>query len=92
VAVKLHRCGTRWIKGPHPCWQLEHALQEAGVDYEVVVEPWFPRGRRAELIEHTGQKLLPAIELEDGTWWRAESKEMIEAIRAGKLASSSPAP
>jgi hypothetical protein len=28
---------------------------------------------------------LPAIELDDGTWWREDSKDMAAAIRAGKL-------
>ena len=28
---------------------------------------------------------MPAIELEDGTWYREESAEMARAIRAGRL-------
>jgi hypothetical protein len=28
---------------------------------------------------------LPAIELDDGTWWREDSNDMAAAIRAGKL-------
>jgi hypothetical protein len=46
VPVKLHRCSTLWIKGPHPCWQVQKALDEKGVDYELVRHPAFPRGRR----------------------------------------------
>ncbi len=37
------------------------------------------------MIEHTGQKLYPAIEFEDGTWYREESKDMAKTIRDGKL-------
>ena len=47
--------------------------------------PTYPRRRRKEVVEHTGQHLLPAIELEDGTWWREDSRDMAAAIRGGKL-------
>ncbi len=64
---------------------MQEALDAQGVEYEVVKAPTFPRGRRKEVIEHTGQHFLPAIELEDGTWWREDSKDMAAAIRSGKL-------
>jgi hypothetical protein len=64
---------------------VQEALDERGIDYEIVVEPAFPRGRRKDVIEHTGQHFLPALELEDGTWWREDSKAMAAAIRAGRL-------
>jgi glutathione S-transferase len=85
MAVKLHRCSTMWIKGPHPCWQVQQALEQTGVDYEVVKHPAFPRGRRKEYIALTGQKLFPAIELEDGRVIREESKDMIARMREGRL-------
>jgi len=88
MAVKLHRCGTMWVKGPHPCWQVQKALEEARVDYELVKHPGFPRGRREEYIALTGQKLLPAIELEDGTVIRREAKELVEMVRNGQLQSA----
>jgi len=92
VAVRLHRCSTRWVKGPHPCWRVEKALIDAGVDYEVVEGSGLPwrRSQRRELIEKTGQDRFPAIELEDGTFYREESKDMVARIRAGELGSSSP--
>jgi hypothetical protein len=37
----------------------------------------------------TGQKLLPAIQLEDGTVIRRESKELIAMIKSGQLESAS---
>ena len=55
-------------------------------------EPTFPRGRRKEVIEHTGQHFLPAIELEDGSWWREDSHDMAAAIRAGTLGEKSGTP
>ena len=39
MAVKLHRCSGMWAKfGPHPCWRVQKALDDAGVEYEVVQE------------------------------------------------------
>jgi glutathione S-transferase len=87
MAVKLHRCSTMWVKGPHPCWKVQQALDEAGVEYEVVKHPAFPRGRRTEYIALTGQKLFPAIELEDGRVIREESRDLTARIREGRLNS-----
>jgi hypothetical protein len=93
MAIKLHRCDVRFIKGPHPCWRVEKALIDTGTPYEVVSGPGLPwqRDQRTTLIEKTGQKHFPAIEYEDGTVWKAESKEIAEKIRAGALGSSAPA-
>jgi glutaredoxin 2 len=89
VAVKLHRCGTMWVKGPHPCWQVQKALDESGVDYEVVKHPWLPRSRRTTLQELTGQKMLPALQLEDGRVIREESKDLVARVREGRLEAAS---
>ena len=84
MAVKLHRCKNLWFKvGPHPCWKVQSALDEAGVDYEIVKEAW--TGDRANTFEKTGQKKFPWIEFEDGSVYREESKDMAERIKAGKL-------
>jgi glutathione S-transferase len=91
MAVKLHRCPTMWLKvEPHPCWRVHKALDEAGVEYEVVKHP-VRRGKRTELEEKTGQRVLPAIELENGEFYRADSKEMAERIRSGWLPAGAPA-
>jgi hypothetical protein len=37
------------------------------------------------VLEGTGQALYPAIEFEDGSWYREESKDMERAIRDGRL-------
>jgi hypothetical protein len=87
VAVKLHRCRKRWLKlEAEACWRVEKALIDAGVDYEVVAGPWWPSKRQA-LVEATGQRVYPAIEFEDGSSYREESKDMAETIRAGRLDS-----
>ncbi|MGH3134513.1 MAG: glutathione S-transferase N-terminal domain-containing protein [Gaiellaceae bacterium] len=88
MAVKLHRCrfvGFGSVFTSHPCSKVQRALDEAGVDYEIVKEPTYPRRRRKDVIEHTGTHFLPAIELEDGSWYREDSDAMAEAIRAGRL-------
>lgn len=84
MAVKLHRCSNLWVKGGHPCWRVQKALDEAGVDYEIVRGP-LRRGKRDDLERLSGQRIYPVIELEDGTAYREESAVMAERIRAGKL-------
>ena len=83
MAVKLHRCRYEWLRRG-PCWRVEKALKDVDIDYELAPGPSRP-SKRHELIEHTGQKLYPAVELEDGTWYREESKDMARTIRAGEL-------
>ena len=86
MAVKLHRCPNIWakVKG-HPCWKVQKALDDAGVEYEVAPGAWPGRKKRTALLEGTGQALFPAIEFEDGTWYREESTDMEKAIRDGTL-------
>jgi hypothetical protein len=89
VAVKLHRCSTMWVKiSGHPCWRVQKALDDTGIEYVVVKHP-VSRSKRDDYVELTGQKLYPAIELDDGTVIRRESKEMAEMIRSGQLTQAS---
>ena len=87
MAVKLHRCSAQWVKlGGHPCWRVQKALDETGVEYELIQEgSGFTSSSRTQTIEKTGQKKFPWIEFEDGSVYRAESKEMAETIRTGRL-------
>lgn len=87
MAVKLLRCSGQWVKIGHPCWRVEEALIDMGIDYETVAGPAMPwqRGKRAELIEKTGGNRYPAIEFENGTVYREESADMERTIRAGRL-------
>jgi glutathione S-transferase len=85
MAVKLHRCSAVWAKvDAHPCWKVQKALDEQGIEYEVVKGPLRP-GKRDELERISGQRKYPTIEFEDGSAYREESKEMAERIRAGHL-------
>lgn len=92
MAVKLHRCRVGWFKlSVHPCWTVQKALDEEGIEYEVVSGPLRNRDAMEEL---SGQPKYPVIEFEDGRVYRDESKQMVERIRAGKLfddAAASPA-
>ena len=91
MAVKLHRCSNVWVKvGGHPCWRVQKALDQAGVEYEIVKHPAL-KGNRDEYEKLTGQRLLPAIEFEDGTVLREESKDLKKRIEEGRLEPSAPA-
>jgi glutathione S-transferase len=87
MAVKLHRCSGTWVKlEGHPCWRVQKALDESGVEYELVKEgSVFKGSSREETIAKTGQKKFPWIEFEDGSAYREDSKAMAETIRAGRL-------
>ena len=89
VAVKLHRCSMPWRGGP--CWRVEKALREQGVEYEVVRGPSRP-GKRVELGRLSGQRFYPVIEFENGSVYRDESKDMAATIRAGRLDEKRVAP
>ena len=85
MAIKLHRCSNQWAKlEGHPCWRVEKALMEMGIEYERVPGP-LRRGKRAVVQAGTGQSGYPAIQFEDGTWYREESKDMAKRIREGRL-------
>ena len=88
MAVKLHRCSLMFVKiDAHPCWKVQKALDEQGIEYEVVTGPLRP-GKREELEQLSGQGKYPVIEFEDGTMYRAESKDMAARIRSGSLGTT----
>ena len=85
MAVKLYRCSNVWVKVQgHPCWRVQKALDDQGIDYELVRGP-VRKSKRDELERKSGQRMYPVIEFEDGSIYREESKQMAEKIRAGKL-------
>jgi glutathione S-transferase len=87
MGAKLHRCSLTWFRmDAHPCWRVQKALDEQGIDYEVVIGPLRP-GKRDELEQLSGQRKYPVVELEDGSVYREESKDMAARIRGGGLAS-----
>ena len=91
MALKFHRCSAMWAKfGGHPCWKAQQALDEAGVEYELVLHSGL-RFRRPEVAEMTGgARALPIIEFEDGSLLR-DSKVIAERVAAGTLIPPAPA-
>jgi len=85
MAIKLHRCSAMWVKiDAHPCWRVQKALDEQGVEYEVVKGP-LRSGKRDDLEQVSGQRKYPVIEFEDGRTYREESAEMAQRIKDGNL-------
>jgi glutaredoxin len=85
MAVKLHRCSVTWLKiGAHPCWRVQRELDAASIDYEVVKGP-VRKSNRDAIETLSGQRSYPVIEFEDGSSYRAESKDMATRIREGRL-------
>ena len=85
MAVTLRCCPLTWMRlSGHPCERVRRALDEAGIDYDVVKEP-FRKSRRTDLVRLTGQLKMPAIEFDDGSALREESADMAARIRAGRL-------
>jgi len=55
MAVKLHRCANIWVKiDGHPCWRVQKALDDQGIAYEIVKEPYF--GKRENVVRLSGQR------------------------------------
>ena len=71
MALRLHRCSTRWKAGP--CWRVQKALDEQGIEYVVVKGPARASGR-VELQRLSRQKLYPVIESENDSTYREESR------------------
>jgi glutathione S-transferase len=85
AAVKLHRCSWTFLHtNMDACWKVQRALDEQGIDYEIV-KHGFGKGARPEVTKLSGQKWLPVIEFEDGSAYRAESDDMVARIRAHSL-------
>ena len=92
MAITLLRCSNEWLKiEPHPCWKVQKALDEAGIEYKLAKGP-VRRSKRDELERLSGQRIYPVIEFEDGRVYRAQSKEMAARIRSGQLFSDAPPP
>ena len=86
MAIKLYRCKNLWVKaGGHPCWRVQKALDEQGIEYELVTGAWPAIGKRHDIEQLSGQTKYPVIQFEDGSVYREESKDMAETIMAGQL-------
>ena len=85
--IKLHRCSYTFLHvKADACWRLQKALDDAGVDYEVVTHGFGKSEKsRADVVALSGQKFVPVLELSDGTIYREETDDMIAKLRAGEL-------
>lgn len=83
--VKLHRCNYTFLHtNLDACWVVQKALDEQGIEYEIVKQAW-GKGRRPKVEALSGQSKLPVLELPSGEVYRAESKEMAARVRSGDL-------
>lgn len=83
--IKLHRCPATFAKSSgHPCWKVQKALDDARIEYEIVKQP-FRKSKRTDFVQRSGQRFVPALELEDGTILREESDVLAARIRDGRL-------
>jgi glutathione S-transferase len=64
--------------------EVQKALDEQGIQYEVVTGPLRP-SKRDDLERLSGQRKYPVIEFEDGSAYREESKDMAARISSGEL-------
>jgi glutathione S-transferase len=88
MTMRLHRCRATWVKfGGHPCWRAQKALDDAGIEYQLVLHSGL-RFRRPEVQERFGQRALPIVELDDGTVIR-DSQEIARRAHEGTLGSGS---
>jgi glutathione S-transferase len=84
MTMKFHRCSSQWVKiAGHPCWRAQTALDDAGVEYDLVLHSGL-RFRRPEVERLSHQRKLPIIEFDDGTLL-TESKEIARRAREGTL-------
>lgn len=84
--VKLHRCSYTFLHTDLDfCWRVQRALEDQGIEYEVV-KHGYGKGKRPDVVALSGQKYLPVIEFEDGTAYREEkTDDMVARVRAGTL-------
>jgi glutathione S-transferase len=83
--IKLHRCPATFAKtAGHPCWKVQKTLDDAGIEYEIVKQS-FRKSKRTDFEQRSGQRLVPALEFEDGTILREESDALAARIRDGRL-------
>ena len=87
--LKLHRCSWTFAHtNLDACWKVQRALDEMGMDYEVV-KHGYGKGGRGDVEALSGQRNLPVIEFESGDVFRADSDEMAARVRAGSLPTGS---
>ena len=86
MSIMLHRCRFTFVHSEmSQCYRVQKALDDQGIDYDVIKTPYWPRSRRRDVERLSGQRLLPVIEFEDGSVYREESADMAVTIMNGQL-------
>jgi glutathione S-transferase len=86
--IKLHRCPWTIVHSDlDACRKVQRALDEQGIEYEVVKHRRGVGGR-AHVERLSGQRWLPVIEFEDGSAYHEHSDAMAARVRAGELFSA----
>src|SRR4029450_6892272 len=63
VAIKLYRCKNLWVKaGGPPRLRVQNALDDQGIEYELVTGSWPAIGKRHEIEQLSGQTKYPVIQ------------------------------
>ena len=85
--LKLHRCSWTFLHTDmDACWKVQRALDEQGIEYEVVKHGYGKGKKMREGVRRVGgDGKLPVLELPDGEAYRAESDEMAARVRSGSL-------
>ncbi|WP_354697702.1 hypothetical protein DSM112329_03341 [Paraconexibacter sp. AEG42_29] len=85
--VKLHRCSYTFLHvNADACWRMQKALEEQGVEYEIVKHGYGKSEKaRKDVVALSGQKYVPVLEFPDGTVVREETDDMIAKLKAGQL-------
>ena len=87
MAVKLHRCPSIWVKTKgHPVLEGAEGARRPGHRLRARRRGRGRAGRAARPCSKApARRSYPAIEFENGTWYREQSKEMERTIREGRL-------
>ncbi len=88
--IKLHRCSYTFLHvNADACWRMQRALDEQGVEYEVVKHGYGKSEKsRADVVKLSGQKYVPVLEFPDGTVYREETDAMVAKLKSGQLPGS----
>jgi glutathione S-transferase len=85
--LKLHRCSWTFLHTEKDaCWKVQKALDEQGIEYEIVKHGYGKGQKMRDGVKQVGgDGLLPVLELPGGEVYRAESDEMAARVRSGSL-------
>jgi hypothetical protein len=85
LAIKLHRCPNEWVKfGGHPSWKAQRALDDRGIEYEMIKGP-LRRGQRDDLERLSASGSSPSSSSTTARFTARSRAAMAARIKEGKL-------